>query len=279
MRRAQLATAAAAAALVLAQDTQAALRVDVVASEPGAPPEAGERYVIWIDGPLLAAEPVRSAGGPPSQRLVYRAGEDVAWLVDLERRSYFQLDPESAERHAEQLAGVRDGVESGIELLPPQQRAKARKLLGDLTGAGSSGKSSASLPAPHLRALGEAGSYAGIGCERHEVLEAERRLAVVCLGAYGKGLPPRERVAAVASLGGFLHRTLGPLAREFPRLRPLSGLAALERLPGFPLAVRSFEAAGRQGEAEVTRVEEAAADPSLFEVPQGFARSLVPPFG
>jgi hypothetical protein len=29
----------------------------------------------------------------------------------------------------------------------------------------------------------------------------------------------------------------------------------------------------------VTRVEEAAADPSLFEVPQGFARSLVPPFG
>jgi len=273
MRGGELASAVVAA-LALAHGAQAGLRVDMRTSQPGEASGAGERYVVWIDGSRLAAEPARADGEPASRRVVYRAAEDVAWLVDVERRSYFQLDPASAERRARQLAGVRDGVAQGLELLSPAQREAARELLGGLAEK----PDSTALPEARLRALGESASYAGIACARHDVLAGERRLAVVCLGEYGKGLPPRERVAAIGSLGGFLRRTLTPLAREFPSLRPLAGLAALERLPGFPLALRSFEAAGSAREAEATRVEEVAVDPALFELPEGFARSPVPPF-
>ena len=265
---------AAAAALALAHGAQAGLRVDLRSTQPGEAPGAAELYVIWIDGSRLAAEPVRKAGEPASRRVIYRAAEDLAWLVDVERRSYFQLDPASAEKSAAQVAGVRGGLAQGIELLPPEQQAAARELLGDLAEE----PPSAPLPELRLRALGEPGSYAGIACARHDVLAGDRRLAVVCLGEYGKGLPPRERVAAIGSLGGFLRRTLTPLARQFPDLRPLAALGALERLPGFPLALRSFEDRGGARLAEATRVEEAAVDPSLFELPAGFTRSSVPPF-
>jgi hypothetical protein len=252
---------------------QAGLRLEVDATERGANAASRERWIVWIDGSRLAAQPAPREGSPPARRAIFRGAEDVAWLVDPAQRSYFQLDPKSAEAIASQLAGLRSGVAQGLEMLPPEQREGLKELLGDLGSAPP-----APLPPLRLRARGEPERHAGIACTRHDVLERERRVAELCLSAYGTGPLTRERSTALPALASFLRRTLAPLAREIPSLRPLSPLAGLGPIDGFPLAARAAEPGGPQRTIVAVQVEELAVDPSHFELPAGYARSLVPPF-
>jgi hypothetical protein len=253
---------------------RAGLRVEVDVFDPGAGSAAPERWIVWIDGSRLAAEPARPGGTAPARRAIFRGAEDVAWLVDPAQRSYFQLDPKSAEATASQVAGLRDGVAQGLEMLPPEQREGAKALLGDLASPPP-----APPPPARLRSRGEPGRHAGLACTLHDVLEGERRVAQLCLASYGTGPLTRERAAAVPALVAFLRRTLAPLAREVPSLRPLAPFAGIGRVDGFPLAARGgARRDGREGSLVAVSVEERAVDPALFELPAGYSRSLVPPF-
>jgi hypothetical protein len=265
--------AALLVAALSATAASAGVRVELTSAP--APPAKGkaQRYVVWIDGPRLAAQLTRRDGAPPTRRIVFRSAEDVVWLVDSQRQTYYQLDPEAAQQAASQVAGLRQGLESGLESLSPEQRAAVRDLLGELAKPPAG-------PAPEyrLRERGELGRYAEIACARHDVLEGERAVAELCLADYGKPPLTREKLAVVPALGGFLQRTLEPLLREFPSLRPLAPLSSLARVDGVPLLVRSASEKGESQETVVTSISESPVDAALFELPQGFARSWIPPF-
>ena len=270
--KARLCAAAALAAALVASAAAAGVRVELKSAPT--PPATGkaERYVVWIDGPRLAAQLVRRDGGPPTRRIVFRSAEDVVWLVDTKRQTYYQLDPASAQQIASQVGGLRQGLESGLESLSPEQREAVRELLGELAKPPAG-------PAPEyrLRERGELARYAEIACARHDVLEGERPVAELCLADYGKPPLTRERLAALPALGGFLQRTLEPLLREFPSLRPLAPLSTLSRVDGVPLLVRSGDE-GESRDTVVTSISEAPVDGALFELPAGYARSWIPPF-
>jgi|GEM_PF-3558235 len=274
-RRWVAAAACAAALSVFAAETgRAAVRLDVRSAEVGG--DAARRpleYVVWIDGPRLAAEPKPRAGAPATRRIVYRADQDRAWLVDTARRTYYQVDPASAQQAASQVAGLRKGLASGLESLTPEQRKAVQDLLGELSKPPTRPPGEVTL-----RERGETGRYAELACERHDVMEGARRLAELCLAAYGRGPLTREAVAAVPALGGFVRRTLEPLAQEFAALRGVAAFGVLDRVDGFPLAVHAFEENGARRETVVTRIQEGAVDATLFELPQGYARSWIPPF-
>jgi hypothetical protein len=265
--------AAALASLLAAAGATAAVRVELSSVEEGGKAGKPLRYVVWVDGPKLAVELRRKNDAPPKRRIVFRSDRDLAWLVDLQRRTYYQLDPASAQQVASQVAGLRQGLEQGLESLTPEQRQAARELLGELAAAPP-----AQAPEYHLREKGELGRYAEIACARHDVLDGAKRVAELCLADYGKPPLSREKLAAVPALGGFLRRTLEPLLRQFPSLAPVAPFAALDSVQGVPLLVRSFGAKGETRETTVTRLSEEPADASLFELPDGFARSWIPPF-
>ena len=252
---------------------RAGVRVELRATEVGRETAKPAKYVVWIDGPRLAAELERRDGKPTRRRIVFRADEDRAWLVDLVRKTYYQVDPQAAQQVASQVAGLRKGLESGLEALTPEQREAARELLGELAKPADKPVAEVSL-----RERGELARYADIPCARHDVLEGARRLGEICLADYGRAPLVREAVAAVPAIGSFLRRTLEPLTREFPSLQDLAPFAALDRIDGFPLAVQSLEEGGPTNETVVTKIEQAPADPALFELPTGFARSWIPPF-
>lgn len=262
-------------AIAVTQGTSAhaGLRVEVDVTERGATPASPERWIVWIDGTRLAAQPAQREGSRPARWAIFRGAEDVAWLVDPAQHSYFQLDPKSAEAAASQIAGLRDGVAQGLELLSPEQREAAKDFLGDLASAPP-----AAPPSLQVRSRGEPARHAGLACTRHDVLERERRVAELCLAAYGTGPLSRERAAALPALVSFLRRTLAPLVRELASLRPLSPLAGLGPIEGFPLAAHAAEPGGPERALVVVRVEEKAVDPARFELPAGYSRSLVPPF-
>lgn len=265
----------AAALLLLAPAAQAGVRIELTSASSGGKDGKARkaRYQVFVDGQRLAVELARRDGSPATRRIVFRGGEDVAWLVDHERRSYFQVDPKSAEQTASQVGGLRDGIEQGLESLSPDQRAAVQDLLGELAKP-----SPRPLPEYRLRERGELARYAEIACARYDVLEGEKVVAETCLADYGKPPLVREQLAAVPALGDFLRRTLEPLAREFPSLLPLAPWTALDAVQGFPLRLRSVEEDGATSESTVTRIEAAAVDPALFALPEGYARSWIPPF-
>jgi hypothetical protein len=265
----------AAAALLAAPASQAGVRIELRSSSSGG--KGGEpshaRYSVWVEGKSLAVELARRDGSPATRRVVFRGAEDVAWLVDHKRRTYFQVDPQSAAQTASQVKGLRDGLEEGLGTLSPEQRAAVQELLGELARPAP-----ANLPEYHLRERGELARYAEIACAQHDVLEGERVVAEVCLADYGKPPLSREQLAAVPALGAFLRRTLEPLAREFPSLLPLAPWAALDAARGLPLRMHSVAEDGATSETTVTRIEPASVDPALLAIPNGYARSWIPPF-
>lgn len=266
----------AAALLLLAPAAQAGVRLELRSTSPSGKHGKQKTYVyeVWIDGPSLAAELAPKNGAPPTRRIVFRSGQDVMWLVDHKRQTYYQVDPQSAAQAASQVKGLREGVEQGLGSLTPEQRAAVQDLLGELGKPAPAGP----LPEYRLRERGELGRYAEIACARNDVLEGERAVAELCLADYGKPPLLREQLAAVPALGGFVRRTLEPLAREFPSLRGLAPYAAFDTAKGLPLHVRSVAADGKASEAVVTKVEPANVDPALFALPAGYARSWIPPF-
>lgn len=274
MRLRAIAGSLAAAALLLAASSEAGVRIELRASTAGGKGKpSNARYEVWVDGPRLAVELKRRDGSPAKRRVVFRSSEDVVWLVDHERRTYYQVDPQSAAQTASQVAGLRQGLEEGLGALPPEQREAVKDLLGELAKPATG-----PLPDYRLRERGELARYAEIACAQNDVLEGDQVVAEVCLADYGKPPLVREQLAAVPALGGFLRRTLEPLAREFPSLRPLAPYAALDAIQGMPLRVRSVADDGSASETTVTRVESTPVDPALFTLPTGYARSWIPPF-
>jgi hypothetical protein len=228
-------------------------------------------YTIWVDGNRLVAEPRRPDGPPSRRRVVFRGAGAVLWLMDTERATYYQLDPESAAETASQIAGLRSGLESGLETLSPEHRARANELLGALAPEG--GKPPVQV---EVRARGEEGRYADYPCSRYDVVGAANRVAELCMAGFDQGLLARERIAAVPELVGFLGKVLPKLLEGFPRLLVLAPVSAMAQLEGVPLQARSFER-GRS-ETVVREVIEAEVESSRFELPEGYARSWVPPF-
>jgi hypothetical protein len=264
-----------AAALLLAAPAGAGVRLELRSTSAEADGKTKTyRYEVWIDGPRLAAELARRDGRPPTRRIVFKSGEDVLWLLDHKRQTYFQVDPQSAAQTASQVSGLRQGIDQGLGSLTPEQRAAVQELLGELAKPAPAGP----LPEYRLRERGELGRYAELPCAQHDVLEGERAVAELCLADYGKPPLVREQLAAVPALGGFLRRTLEPLAAQFPSLRALAPYTSLDAIQGLPLRVESAQEGGGRSETVVTKIEPASVDPALFALPAGYARSWIPPF-
>lgn len=261
------------AALLLGVPAAATVRFHTVTARvdgEGTP----EHFTIWIEGDRLAAEPRRPKSQPTRRRVVFQGDRDVLWLLDTRAQTYYQVDPESAAETASQLEGLRRGLDAGLEALGPEQGERVRGLLGDL------GERSEATPLPEvaLRPRGEQARHADLACARYDVLSGGTRTGELCMASYGQGPLQRERLRAVPALTRFLARTLPPLYQAFPSLRSLAPLASLSSLEGVPIHAQTFQGEAPETVTTLQGVTEMLAPPALFELPEGYARSWVPPF-
>lgn len=261
---------ALAVLLVTASPSLAGVRIH--ASTRGAGDETSH-VTIWIDGDRLAVEGRRPKAPPARRRIVFRADEDALFFLDQEKRTFYRLDPETAAETASQVGGVRDGLAAGLDVLSPAQRARVQELLGGLAPT--------ARPAPpevELRDADAAGSYADLACRRFDVISDGARVADLCVASYGQGPLRRDALAAVPALIAFLNKTVPSLLEAFPELTDLSSVVALREVDGLPLQGRSYDGGKARTETVVRNLRELAVEPSLFQVPDGYARSWIPPF-
>lgn len=230
-------------------------------------------YTIWIDGDRLVAEPRKADAPPARRRIVYRGDRELMWFIDTKRATYYQLDPASAETTASQVSSLKKDLSAALEGLDPAVRGKAESLLGKLeTGEVDP------LEEVSLRERGESGRYAEVSCARYDVLAQEKRVAEICVADWDATGPAAATRPLVPALTRFLRKSFEPLARELPMLDPLLVWTALEDTPGFPLQTRSYSDDEPDSETLVRAIREVDVDASRFELPEGYARSWVPPF-
>ena len=228
---------------------------------------------IWVDGNRLVAEPRKASAPSSRRRIVYLAERDVMWFIDRDRQTYYQLDPESAETTAAQVSDLKEDLSAALEGLDPEIRGKAEGLLGKLeTGEVDP------LGEVDFRERGEVGSYADVACARYDLIAREKRVAEMCVAdwaAAGAGAAVRPLVPALTK---FLRTSFEPLARELPMVQPLLAWTALEDTPGLPLLTRTFSDGQPESETKVRGIRQVDVDAGRFELPEGYARSWVPPF-
>ena len=230
-------------------------------------------FTIWIDGDRLVGE-ARKADSPPARRrIVYLADRDLMWFIDTKRATYYQLDPESAAATASQVSGLKDDLAAVLAGLDPEVRGKAEKLLGKLETDEAD-----PVQDVQLSERGELGRYADVACARYDVLAQEKRVAELCVADWAATGPAAVARPLVPRFSRFLRTTLEPLARELPIVAPLLTWTALEDAPGLPLQTRSYSDDEPDSETLVKSIREVEVDARRFELPEGYARSWVPPF-
>jgi hypothetical protein len=230
-------------------------------------------YTIWVDGDRLVAEPRKANAPPARRRIVYRADRDLMWFIDTKRATYYQLDPASAATTASQVSNLKKDLATALEGLDPEIRGKAEQLLGKLETGEVDPREEVSL-----RERGESGRYAEIPCARYDVLAREKRMAEICVADWAASGSAAAARPLVPALSKFLRASLEPLARELPVVEPLLAWTALEDSPGLPLQTRSYSDDEPDSETLVKAIREVEVDASRFELPEGYARSWVPPF-
>jgi len=201
-------------------------------------------------------------------RMIYRGKREVLWLLDEQKRTFFQVDPTTTA----QVATLKKSVQEGLQNLPPERREALGQLLGDFMP-----EEPPPQPPVEIRARGEKDVLLGYSCEWHDVLQESEKVLETCVAEWEQGDLTRENLAAVPSLAGFLEKTLEPLLAQFPGLRGLSPLALLARVPGLPMLTRTFEDGSAVTETAVTRLEQKDIDPARFKIPEGYQQSLLPP--
>jgi len=234
----------------------------------------GKKHLtIWVDGDRLVAEPRKAEAPPSRRRIVYLAERETMWFIDTKRATYYQLDPESAETTAAQVSGLKKDLAAALEGLDPEVRGKAENLLGKLETGEMNPREEV-----RLRERDESGRYADLPCARYDVLAKEKRLAEICVADWTSVGPAAATRPLVPALSRFLRTSFEPLARELPVLAPMLAWTALEDTPGFPLHTRSYSDDEPDSETWVRAIREVEVDAARFELPEGYARSWVPPF-
>jgi hypothetical protein len=227
-----------------------------------------ESATVLLAGKRLATRVPEGNGDEGSYRLIFRGDRDVLWILDEERRTFFEVDPTTAN----QVAGLKKSVQEGLETLSPERREALGKLLGDLMPE---------EPPPQqpvqTTARGDKEVILGYACEWYDVAREGEKVLETCVADWEQGELTRANLAAVPALAGFLNRTLEPLLAQFPGLRRLSPLALLAELPGLPLLTRTFENGAARTETAVTRLERKQLGTEPFRIPEGYQQSLLPP--
>ena len=222
-----------------------------------------QNSVLWLDGARMRLE----ANGVNT--VIYRADQDVAWVIDHRDKSYRAIDRETSETVAQGMGQANSAARRYIEALPTAQRKAAERLL-DRTLGSPTGVS----PDIEMRASGANERIAGVPCVIYEVRRGGSRRAEVCRSTFEAAGVSGETRDALRTLVDSLIAVLPVLAAEHLRQDGVNALHAFAALDGVPLRVRLYEEGAAIWETRVTEVVERAAPATVFDLPDGYARKL-----
>lgn len=240
---------AAAAGVVVEQEQR----------EPGSNAVLG-RTVFYLDAGRLRIETQTQEGD--ELLVIFRADKPVAWTIDLNEGTYYELTPAKIAKMREQMERLQRQMAEALKQMPPEQRRAAEQMMEQM------GQAPGPARPTTVRVLGREEKVDSFLCTRYEVLrDGAREEEIWAAPLEQLQIGPEEYTTLVE-----LVRLFEPLGPQGPTSR-LSSLAAPEsggeKIEGFPVRALSYENGRAFAEERVVRAERQSFDAKLFQRPPG----------
>lgn len=175
------------------------------------------------------------------------------FIVKDAERSFTEIDPEKLEAMSKGIGALSEQARAMLDMLPPDQRAQAEKYL------------TPKKPVPvRYHEIGGERTVAGYRCRSGEILQANRKLAALCVADAGEiGLSQQDRkvLDALYAVLTKLQSTASQYAAT-----PMPNLAEIDGVPVEAVDLRH----GRMQQLAKVSTKELA--PELFVIPGGYSR-------
>ncbi len=159
---------------------------------------------IWIDGERVRMQDSVDTSGPTRNTLIYRGDLDVFWSLDPQDRRYVESDRSLLTEIDRRIAAAQRELEARMAILPPDQRAMARRLIG--ARASESRETREPL---RFRPTSERRRAGASECRVIEISRSEERIGDACVVAWDRAPVTRDELAVFRKLAHFLRDLMG----------------------------------------------------------------------
>ncbi len=223
---------------------------------------------ILLDGDRLR---VNDSGRNNSVLFLTDGGRSRMVMLDSSKNEYREIDQQTMAQISQQLQGALGALQSQLQNLPPEQRARIEQMM---RGRGLPGQATAAPRSRTVYTATGSGSVAGFSCRKYDGVEGGEKVAEVC--------------AAKAS---DLHLSAADL-QAYDKMREFaSGLtAAFTNLPnvrvpditeqgfeGFPIERTSFSGGKAVSKGELKSIEHATFSDADFSLGSAKKVDAIPP--
>ena len=234
-----------------------ALAGTVITSQTSGPQEAAGKSVVYIEPDKVRME-------APHEVTIFRADQNVAYMLSPAKKTFTRLTPEKMKEMAAAIEKARAQMAEQLKSMPPAQRAQIEKMMP--------GGMSAEPPKLSFKKAGGSGTVGKWSCEKIEQLangEPQAKLCVVKMGELGlteADLAPLQRLSAF----------MAQAAAQGPGATAAMDPQALEKAVGYPAFAVQMEIPAAKIATTTATVEKKAVAADLFEVPAGYKEEAMP---
>lgn len=217
---------------------------------------------IQLDKTHMRAESHASGEG---MAFVFDEGAQVARVINMEKKTYMELNRAFMQQMQAQLAQVQEQLKA----LPPDQRAVLEQALRGR--GGTLGASAAQAPKFEYRQTGSdrVGQWS---CTKYEGYQGQQKLSEICT-VDPKALGVTAADFEVAKhLADFLKEFLPQASNQIL----VAGASADQGFSGIPVRRTTFVNGRAETVSEIKEIRHEAIPASAFEVPAGFKRENPP---
>ena len=229
----------------------------VITSETQTPQSASGKSVVYLE-----ADRARIESGDTVT--IFRADQNVAYVVNPTEKKFMRMTPESMKKMASAMEAARAQMAEQMKSMPPDQRAQMEKMLA--------GAMPAQPQKIEFRKEGGATTVGKWQCEKVEQLadgKPQAQLCVARLSALGLG---KGDLGVLQLLATFMQQAAPQSAGATAATDP----QALEKIVGYPAFAVHMEVAAANLKTTTQSVEQKALPADLFEVPAGYQEETMP---
>lgn len=205
------------------------------------------------------------AGG---NHVVFRGDKKVLWILDLEKKTYLEMDEAACKALGEQVSGAMAQMQEALKSMPAEQRAQVEKMMaGPMKGMAAAKQT--------VKPMGQKKTINGFECAGYTVSGQSGVTEVWAADPKALQLGSGD-MTAFKELAEFLKGSI-------PGMERMAGLAQdfehprEDQVPGFPVLSIHKDQSGKEAfRSELVRLTKGAVAAAAFELPSGFTKTAMP---
>lgn len=217
----------------------------------------------------------------PDNTVIFRGDLNRMWVIDMQRRSYMEMTPESMQQMGGQMAGAaaqlgaaQAQMQAQMAQMPPEQRAMMEQMLA-ARGLGGPPGGRGGPPAPPQISFTKAGgskSVAGWNCDLYKKTVNGQQEEDVCITPVGTAGLSASDFAVMDRLSSFVAPVMSSPMMPRTDYMNWNDMNKAIGFQGMPLDTTTYVQGRPSTQQTVTKIERTSIAANTFDLPPGFTK-------